>query len=192
MRVLKARLLEDRAGEAGGRDRGRAQEDGRLGRPLREDPHLQLPAVAHHRPPHRLHDPPPGQDVLDGNLDELVEPLTSPLPGGAAEGRAGEGVRSEAGRAACGVSRARPRSRGTAHLPTYDGHRRDPRGAANRRLAADSRRDRLGRAAPARAHALAGALAAGLDPRPDARSVVAGALRGLWEKRLIGRARSST
>ena len=29
-------------------------------------------------------------DVLDGNLDELVEPLLFALPGGAAQGRAGE------------------------------------------------------------------------------------------------------
>ena len=40
-------------------DRQRPQEPGRQRRPLREDPHLQLPAEPRHRPPHRPHDPPP-------------------------------------------------------------------------------------------------------------------------------------
>ena len=51
--------LRGRAGAAGGGLRRRPEEDGRLGRPLREDPHLQLPAVARDGPPDRVHLPPP-------------------------------------------------------------------------------------------------------------------------------------
>ena len=53
MAVLRSRLLEleqRKAHERGGRVR---RGDGRRGRPLREDPHLQLPAGPRHRPPHR-------------------------------------------------------------------------------------------------------------------------------------------
>jgi peptide chain release factor 1 len=38
------------------RNRLEAQDDGFDGRPFGQDPHLQLPAGAHHRPPHQLHD----------------------------------------------------------------------------------------------------------------------------------------
>ena len=38
------------------RDRLEAQDDGLDGRPLGQDPHLQLPAGTHHGPPHQLYD----------------------------------------------------------------------------------------------------------------------------------------
>jgi hypothetical protein len=38
---------------------------------------IQLPAVPHHRPPHRLHHAPPGRRP-QGNLDELIEPPAPP------------------------------------------------------------------------------------------------------------------
>ena len=47
--------LRGGAGRAAEGDRQRPQEPGRLRRPQREDPHLQLPAVARDRPPHRPH-----------------------------------------------------------------------------------------------------------------------------------------
>src|SRR6266702_4424368 len=47
------------AGEAAERARRDAEEQGRLGRPPREDPHLQLPAGPADRPPHQLHPPQP-------------------------------------------------------------------------------------------------------------------------------------
>ena len=102
MRVLKARLLEIEREKQEGAIAARAQEDGRLGRPLREDPHLQLPAEPHHRPPHRLHDPPDDrrarrQPRRAGRAPER------PLPGGAAEGRAGESVRPGLGVGSIGV-----------------------------------------------------------------------------------------
>ena len=76
MRVLKARLLRGRERAAGRRVRRRPEEDGRLGRPLREDPDLQLPAVrvTDHRigfSSHRL------AEILDGRLDELIDPLVA-------------------------------------------------------------------------------------------------------------------
>jgi protein subunit release factor A len=40
----------------------RAQVDGRLGRPLGADPHLQFPAGAGHRPPHQSDPPPPARN----------------------------------------------------------------------------------------------------------------------------------
>ena len=54
MRILRARLLAAAAG--GGRRRGqrRAPQPGAHGRPLRADPHLQLPGEPDLRPPHRL------------------------------------------------------------------------------------------------------------------------------------------
>ena len=37
-----------------------------------------FPQSPHHRPPHRLHDPPPRRTSSTGNLDELVEPARPP------------------------------------------------------------------------------------------------------------------
>ena len=55
MRILRARLLAAAAG-AGRRGRlRRPQGAGAHGRPLRADPHVQLPAEPDHRPPDRLH-----------------------------------------------------------------------------------------------------------------------------------------
>ena len=67
MRVLRARLFEaERARQEPSR-RG-AQGAGRLARPLREDPHLQLPAGPRHRSSDRGGRP--LADVLAGNLDD--------------------------------------------------------------------------------------------------------------------------
>ena len=53
MKVLKARPLRHAAPGAGRRAGRRAQEPGRLGRPLRAHPHLQLSAGAGDRPSHQ-------------------------------------------------------------------------------------------------------------------------------------------
>ena len=58
MRVLRSRLYEiemQKQQEALGQ---RTQSHGRLRRPQRKNPHLQLPAKPRHRPPHRPHHPP--------------------------------------------------------------------------------------------------------------------------------------
>ena len=55
MQVLRSRLLQARAGPAGGRAVRRPQGPGRRRRALREDPHLQLQGEPGHRPPHRAH-----------------------------------------------------------------------------------------------------------------------------------------
>ena len=72
----RAALAAARDGAAQGAGRGGrgAPLHGRQRRALREDPHLQLPAGPHHRPPHRPGRPrPPG--VLDGDLDRLIDAL---------------------------------------------------------------------------------------------------------------------
>ena len=53
LKILKARLYEQERGGQGLRARCRPQGPGRLGRPLRADPHLQLPAEPADRPPHQ-------------------------------------------------------------------------------------------------------------------------------------------
>ena len=58
LRVLKARLLEMEREKADSRDERGAPPHGGLGRPLGEDPHLQLPPEPGDRPPHRPVDPP--------------------------------------------------------------------------------------------------------------------------------------
>ena len=58
MKVLRSRLYEmemRKQQDAIAKDR---TQPGRHRRPLREDPHLQLPAEPHHRSPHQLHDAP--------------------------------------------------------------------------------------------------------------------------------------
>ena len=62
------------AGAARGR-LGGAPLDGRLGRPVREDPDLQLPAGPGHRPPHRARPSTTCPGVLDGDLDRLIDAL---------------------------------------------------------------------------------------------------------------------
>ena len=54
MKLLRAKLYEAELAEAAGGARRRAQVAGRHGRPRGEDPHLQLSAGPHHRPPHQL------------------------------------------------------------------------------------------------------------------------------------------
>ena len=61
MQVLRARLLEPAEQRARRRALGRAPLAGRRRRPGREDPHLQLQGEPGHRPPHRVHDLPPGR-----------------------------------------------------------------------------------------------------------------------------------
>ena len=53
MAVLRARLLEMEQSKAHEAEASGPPRHGRLGRSLREDPHLQLPAGPRHRPPHR-------------------------------------------------------------------------------------------------------------------------------------------
>ena len=55
MQILRSRMLERRAREAARGRGGDAQVAGRLGRSLREDPHVQLPAGPRHRSPHQAH-----------------------------------------------------------------------------------------------------------------------------------------
>ena len=58
MRYLRARLLQKAQDEAAGQGGGRASFPAGHGRPLREDPHLQLPRRSGHRSPHQAHLPP--------------------------------------------------------------------------------------------------------------------------------------
>ena len=58
LRVLKARLYEIEREKADAAMSRGAPQDGGLGRPLGEDPHLQLPAEPGDRPPHRPLGPP--------------------------------------------------------------------------------------------------------------------------------------
>ena len=50
--------VREGAAQAAGRDREGAPRPGRHRRAVGEDPHVQLPAEPHHRPPHQLHDAP--------------------------------------------------------------------------------------------------------------------------------------
>ena len=75
MRYLRARLLARAPGGGGGEGGVVAEVAGRDRRPLREDPHLQLPGEPRHGSPdqgltvHQL------QDVLGGDLDGFVDAL---------------------------------------------------------------------------------------------------------------------
>ena len=53
MKILRSRMLEAELRAAAGEREAAQRRPGRLGRPLREDPHLQLPAGPRHRSPHR-------------------------------------------------------------------------------------------------------------------------------------------
>jgi peptide chain release factor 1 len=64
--ILKVRLYEHAARGPRHRPRRRPQEPGRLRRPLRAHPHLQLPARPRHRPPHQ-----PVQGDIEALLDAL-------------------------------------------------------------------------------------------------------------------------
>ncbi len=75
LKVLRTRLYEMERERLAERARRRAQVDGRLGRPLRADPHLQFPAGPRHRPPHQP-DPPRLPEILEGpGLGELIDAL---------------------------------------------------------------------------------------------------------------------
>ena len=91
MRVLQGPPLRGRAGAPGGGLRRRPQEDGRLGRPLREDPHLQLPPVARHRPPDRVHLPPPRRGPRR-QARRADRPSRRPFPGRKAQNGARKGL----------------------------------------------------------------------------------------------------
>ena len=54
MRILRARLLAGRPGGGRRRRQRRASQPGPDRRPVRADPHVQLPGEPHLRPPHRL------------------------------------------------------------------------------------------------------------------------------------------
>ena len=73
MKILRAQILEAER-ERQRRPRRRAQVAGRLGRSLREDPHVQLPAGPRHRSPHRpdQHNLPA---IMDGDIDDIVDAL---------------------------------------------------------------------------------------------------------------------
>ncbi len=93
MKVLRARLYEERSQE---QQKAIASEPprqpGRHRRPLGEDPHLQLPAGAGHRPPHRPHRAPPA-----GGPRRRPRPpdraAGRPRPERTPQGRGGERVR---------------------------------------------------------------------------------------------------
>ena len=53
MKILRSKLLRDRSAEAGSRRARGAPRAGQVGRSLRQDPHLQLPAGPADRSPHR-------------------------------------------------------------------------------------------------------------------------------------------
>ena len=150
MRVLKARLLEiEQAKQEGAiaAERKKMVGSGDRSEKIRTYNFPQS-RITDHRigfTTHRL------QDVLDGNLDELVEPISAALPGGAAEGRAGEGV---------SASERTRRDR--------DDHRRAPQGRGRSGGGRQVRRDHLGRAPPARPRH-GRHVAAGPGPAPDAR-----------------------
>ena len=85
MKVLRARLYEvalEEQQKAIASDRTRA---GGQRRPLREDPHLQLPAGPRDRPPHRPHDPPPAGDARRRPRGDRGRAHRQP-PGAQAEG----------------------------------------------------------------------------------------------------------
>ncbi len=74
MRVLRARLYEmeqQKQQDALAKER---KADGGLGRPQREDSHLQLPAEPRHRSPHRLtaHQLP---EFMDGRIQPMIDAL---------------------------------------------------------------------------------------------------------------------
>ena len=73
MKVLRARPLRRQAPGDPGQVRRAAQVAGLDRRPQRQDPHLQLPAGARHRPPHRLHRPQPAGGVGRRRSTELAE-----------------------------------------------------------------------------------------------------------------------
>ncbi len=93
MRVLKSRLLEmEQAKQEGAiaAERKKMVGSGDRSEKIRTYNFPQS-RITDHRigfTTHRL------QDVLDGNLDELVEPHLLVFPGRTPEGRAGTGVRS--------------------------------------------------------------------------------------------------
>ena len=72
--VLRSRLVRPGAAAPAGRRLGGAPLDGRVGRPVREGPDLQLPAQPGDGPPHQddLHDVP---GVLQGDIDPLIDAL---------------------------------------------------------------------------------------------------------------------
>src|SRR5690606_7056741 len=75
--------LRARTRKAARRARRRAALDGGLRRPLREDPHLQLPAGSRHRPPHQLHAPQPRRGARrrhPGPPDRLPQPPHGAAP----------------------------------------------------------------------------------------------------------------
>ena len=88
MRVLRARLYERRARRAAGRAGRRPPGAGRHRRARREDPHLQLPAAARHRPPHQAHRRTTSTQVLAGELDEFTAALQAAEKRRAARGQA--------------------------------------------------------------------------------------------------------
>ena len=61
LRVLRARLYELERQAPAGRAVAAAPSADRVGRPLGEDPDVQLPGEPRHRPPHQAHDPPAGR-----------------------------------------------------------------------------------------------------------------------------------
>ena len=193
MRVLKARLLEiEREKQEGAiaAERKKMVGSGDRSEKIRTYNFPQS-RITDHRigfTTHRL------QDVLDGNLDELVEPADRALPGRAAEGRAREGVRksSGSGQESAGpepstrplTAYCLPYAMTTKELldtpPTGRGHRRG--------------RHRLGRPAPARRTRSGGRTPLALDPRLEVdpsvrrplRRPLGEALTGVPVQHLIG------
>ena len=136
MRILRARLLAGRPGRGRRRGVGRPALPGAHRRPLRADPHLQLPGEPDLRPPHRLQ-------------------VLQPRPGARRRPRGGHHL----------VRRGRPRrpARGARGGPPVEDARRrlPPRGGADRdgwprRGAQPGLRRRRAAGARARHHPVAG------------------------------------
>ena len=157
MRVLRARLYEQKLRRAAGRDRLRAPLPGGLGRALGEDPHLQLPPGPGHRPPVKL---------TAHNLDEVLGRRPARVHRrargrGEAPAARGAGRRGRVLTAAAVTVGIGPRGAGGG-----DGcaRRRGGRDAAPRRRAAARRGDRAG-------------IGRGWRPSPRPRSTPAAARR---------------
>ncbi len=86
MRVLRSRLYEMEMEKQNAELAAGPQTAGRLRRPQREDPHLQLPAEPPHRPPHRPH-PAPARSGDAGPPAAHRRRAHRPLPGRAVERR---------------------------------------------------------------------------------------------------------
>ena len=152
MRVLRARLYEQKRGRAAGRGGGRPARPGGHRRAGREDPHLQLPAGPRDRPPRQAHGAQPRRGARRASSTSSPTRCGTPSavsgspaprrpqrharPGGARQ-RGDPAARGARGHAAAG-------RRG----PARGRHGRRPRRAVPRPRRRAARRRRSGRSRP--------------------------------------------